>query len=49
MPWDFAAGLVLVREAGGVLGRPKGAEMELSPGPVYGASGAAVLAELNGG
>ena len=46
MPWDFAAGLVLVREAGGVLARPGGRELELTPGPVYGASGAELLEEL---
>ena len=46
MPWDFAAGIVLVREAGGVLVRPGGMELELTPGPVYGASGVALLQEL---
>ncbi len=46
MPWDFAAGLVLVREAGGCLARPGGGDVDLTPGPVYGASGAALLGEL---
>ncbi len=48
MPWDFAAGLVLVREAGGVLARPNGSELDLTPGPVRGANGRALLEELLG-
>lgn len=46
MPWDFAAGLVLVREAGGVLSRPDGGELEITPGAVRGANGQELLAEL---
>ena len=46
MPWDFAAGIVLVREAGGVVTRPGGPNAELEPGAVYGASGEALLEEL---
>ena len=46
MPWDFAAGLVLVREAGGVLSRPDGFELEIAPGPVRGANSRALLEEL---
>jgi len=46
MPWDFAAGLVLVREAGGVLARPDGSGLDLAPGRVRGANGADMLAEL---
>jgi myo-inositol-1(or 4)-monophosphatase len=46
MPWDFAAGLVLVREAGGVLARPGGAAASLTPGPVYGANSAELLRAL---
>lgn len=48
MPWDFAAGLIIVREAQGVLVGPEGKELELKPGPVYGANGAALLEELFG-
>ncbi|MBT8489243.1 MAG: inositol monophosphatase [Gemmatimonadetes bacterium] len=46
MPWDFAAGMVLVREAGGVLSRPDGGELELVPGAVRGANSAKLLEEL---
>ena len=46
MPWDFAAGIVLVREAGGVLARPDGTELELTPGAVRGANSPDLLAEL---
>jgi myo-inositol-1(or 4)-monophosphatase len=30
MPWDFAAGVLLVREAGGVVTTPDGAEPPLA-------------------
>ena len=46
MPWDFAAGIVLVREAGGVLTRPDGTDVEIAPGPLYGANSPELLAEL---
>jgi myo-inositol-1(or 4)-monophosphatase len=46
MPWDFAAGIVLVREAGGVLTGPDGRDLELAPGPVRGANGAEMLEAL---
>ena len=46
MPWDFAAGMVLVREAGGVLSRPDGTELDIAPGPVRGANRAELLDEL---
>lgn len=46
MPWDFAAGLVLVREAGGVLARPDGSDLDFYPGPVCGATSAELLSEL---
>jgi myo-inositol-1(or 4)-monophosphatase len=46
MPWDFAAGIVLVREAGGVMCGPDGGELHLVPGPVRGANSAEMLAEL---
>ncbi len=46
MPWDFAAGMVLVREAGGVLSRPDGTELEIAPGAVRGANSHPLLEEL---
>jgi myo-inositol-1(or 4)-monophosphatase len=46
MPWDFAAGIVLVREAGGVMCGADGGELRLAPGPVRGANGREMLEEL---
>lgn len=46
MPWDFAAGMVLVREAGGILTRPDGGELEIAPGAVRGANSTSLLDEL---
>jgi myo-inositol-1(or 4)-monophosphatase len=46
MPWDFAAGIVLVREAGGVLTGPDGRELALAPGAVRGANGVEMLGAL---
>lgn len=46
MPWDFAAGLVLIEEAGGVTARPGGGSVELTPGPVYAANSAETLDAL---
>ncbi len=46
MPWDFAAGLVLVREAGGVLSQADGSDLEIAPGAVRGANSAELLDEL---
>jgi myo-inositol-1(or 4)-monophosphatase len=46
MPWDFSAGLVLVREAGGVLVRPDGTDLDIAPGAVFGANSAKLLHEL---
>ena len=46
MPWDFAAGMVIVREAGGVLSRPDGSELEIAPSAVRGANSPALLEEL---
>ena len=37
-PWDFAAGWVIVEEAGGVLGRVEGGALRLSSGTVIGAN-----------
>lgn len=48
MPWDFAAGVVIVREAGGVTTRPDGSELDIAPGPVRGANDRALLEELRG-
>ncbi len=47
-PWDFAAGVVLVREAGGVMTRADGTDFEIAPGTVYGASSVELLEELRG-
>jgi myo-inositol-1(or 4)-monophosphatase len=46
MPWDFAAGVVLVREAGGVIAGADGEDLALAAGPVRGANGVALMAEL---
>lgn len=46
MPWDFAAGWLLVEEAGGVMARLDGAPMGLTDGPVAGAASPALLEEL---
>jgi myo-inositol-1(or 4)-monophosphatase len=46
MPWDFAAGIVLVREAGGVLARPDGGALDFAAGPVRGANGPELMEEL---
>jgi myo-inositol-1(or 4)-monophosphatase len=45
-PWDFAAGIVIVREAGGVLTSPDGDELALRAGPVRGANSHELLLEL---
>lgn len=46
MPWDFAAGIVLVQEAGGVIARPDGSALDFKPGPVTGANSVELLDEL---
>lgn len=46
MPWDFAAGIVIVSEAGGLVTGPNGEELALRPGPVRGANSPAMLEEL---
>jgi len=47
MPWDYAAGIVLVQKAGGVLARPDGTALDFVPGPVTGANSVALLDELH--
>ena len=46
-PWDFAAGWVIVEEAGGVLGRVEGGPLGLSPGTVIGANSPAMKEALH--
>ena len=46
MPWDFAAGVIIVSEAGGVLTEPDGSELTMWPGPVLGANSRELLEEL---
>jgi myo-inositol-1(or 4)-monophosphatase len=45
-PWDFAAGMLVVEEAGGVTTRPEGGRLELTPGGVMAANGDAMLRSL---
>ncbi len=46
-PWDFAAGWVIVEEAGGVLGRVEGGPLGLSPGTIIGANSPAMKQALH--
>ena len=46
-PWDFAAGWVIVEEAGGVMGRVEGGALALSPGTVIGANSPAMKEALH--
>jgi myo-inositol-1(or 4)-monophosphatase len=46
MPWDVAAGVVLIREAGGVVTGADGAEPGLTEGPLRAASGQELLDAL---
>ena len=46
-PWDFAAGWVIVEEAGGVVGRVEGGALRLSPGTVIGANSPAMKKALH--
>jgi myo-inositol-1(or 4)-monophosphatase len=48
MPWDFAAGWLLVQEAGGVMTRVDGSPLSLAPGTVMGANSEGLLRELKG-
>lgn len=45
-PWDYAAGMLLVQEAGGVTARVEGGPLGLAPGSVMAANGAHTLAGL---
>jgi myo-inositol-1(or 4)-monophosphatase len=45
-PWDFAAGWILVEEAGGVLTKMDGSPLELVASAVMGASGPGLIGEL---
>jgi myo-inositol-1(or 4)-monophosphatase len=45
-PWDFAAGIVLVREAGGVVTHPDGTPLGVVPGAVRAASSLPMLDRL---
>jgi myo-inositol-1(or 4)-monophosphatase len=46
MPWDFAAGVVLIQEAGGVVTGPDGREPSLTEGPLRAASNRELLSAL---
>lgn len=46
-PWDFAAGWVIVEEAGGVMGRVEGGALELSSGTIIGANSPAMKKALH--
>jgi myo-inositol-1(or 4)-monophosphatase len=46
-PWDFAAGWVIVEEAGGVMGRVEGGALSLSPGTIIGANSPAMKEALH--
>jgi myo-inositol-1(or 4)-monophosphatase len=45
-PWDFAAGIVIVREAGGLMTGAHGDDLGLAPGPVRGANSSELLEAL---
>jgi myo-inositol-1(or 4)-monophosphatase len=45
-PWDFAAGIVIVREAGGAMTLPDGSDLGLTPGAVRGANSRELLDAL---
>ena len=46
-PWDFAAGWVIVEEAGGVMGRVEGGPLRLASGTVIGANSPAMKEALD--
>jgi len=45
-PWDFAAGMLIVEEAGGVVAAPDGTPLPLEPGAVLGANSPRLLSVL---
>jgi len=45
-PWDFAAGMLIAEEAGGVVARVDGSDVDLLDGPIMGASSPELLEEL---
>lgn len=47
-PWDFAAGCLLVEEAGGVMERVEGGPLELTPGSVMGGNSREMLEVVRG-
>jgi myo-inositol-1(or 4)-monophosphatase len=47
-PWDFAAGRLIIEEAGGVVSRMDGSPLTLEPGGVMGANSAGMLKRLLG-
>ncbi len=47
-PWDFAAGWVIIEEAGGVTSRVGGGSLALSPGSVMGANSPVMLEAISG-
>ncbi len=47
-PWDFAAGWVIIEEAGGVVSRVGGEPLAVSPGSVMSANSPAMLEALSG-
>lgn len=48
MPWDFAAGVVLIQEAGGVVTGARGEAPKLTEGPLRAANDPALLSALQG-
>ena len=46
-PWDFAAGWVIIEEAGGITGRVGGGPLSVSPGNVMGANSASMLEAIS--
>ena len=46
MPWDYAAGWLIVHEAGGVMSRLDGSPLDFMPGTVLGANGPDLLEAL---
>ena len=45
-PWDVAAGITILREAGGIATRPDGSSVDLAPGPVLATNSRAIHGAL---